>query len=323
MTRRVLVLGAAGFVGGHLVRRLKSEGAFVRGVDRHSPPFGGKLADEFLRGDLRESAFAVESVRGGFDEVYQLAADMGGAAYIFTGANDASIMSNSVRVNANILAASHVEPFGRVFFSSSACVYPVYNQQDPLAPNCEESSAYPAAPDSDYGWEKLFSERLFLAYARNHGLVVRIARYHNIFGPEGPWQGGREKAPAALCRKVALAAEGQSVEVWGDGSQTRSFLFIEEAIEGTVRLMRSDFVGPVNLGSTELVTVDQLANEIMRIAAKRRSIVHRSGPVGVRGRRSDNTLIRSQLGWEPSGTLSAGLEVTYRWIAEQIASGRN
>ncbi len=271
-----------------------------------------------MLGDLREPYLCKHVIDRRFDEVYQLAADMGGAGFIFTGENDADIMHNSATVNLNVIDACCRRRVERIFYSSSACMYPAYNQQDPASPNCSEASAYPAAPDSEYGWEKLFSERLYMAYARCRGLRVRIARYHNIFGPEGTWTGGREKAPAALCRKIAVAEDGDSIEIWGDGRQTRSFLYVSECIEGTLRLMRSDFDGPVNIGSEEMVTIDALADMIMTIAEKRLEKRHIPGPLGVRGRNSDNRLIRQKLGWAPSLPLKAGLKPTYSWIERQV-----
>ena len=317
-----LVCGAGGFIGGHLAKRLKSEGFWVRGVDLKFPEYAETEADDFVLGDLREPYFCRHVLDRRFDEVYQLAADMGGAGFIFTGENDAEILHNSATINLNVLDACRKRLIRRVFYSSSACMYPAYNQEDPDSPNCEESSAYPAAPDSEYGWEKLFSERLYLTYGRCHGLDVRIGRYHNIFGPEGTWTGGREKAPAALCRKIAAAEDGGVIEIWGDGRQTRSFLYVAECIEGTVRLMRSRFMGPVNIGSEEMVTIDGLADLIMRIAGKRLENRHISGPLGVRGRNSDNRLIREKLGWAPSQPLVKGLEITYAWIDRQIHANR-
>jgi len=314
-----LVCGAGGFIGSHLVKRLKADGYFVRGVDLKFPEFSETAADDFVIGDLRDPYFCRQVIDRRFDEVYQLAADMGGAGYIFIGDNDANVMHNSVTINSNVLDACYKRAIRRIFYSSSACMYPAYNQEDPDNPNCAESSAYPAAPDSEYGWEKLFSERLYLAYQRCHGIAVRIARYHNIFGPEGTWTGGREKAPAALCRKVAAVAD-DAIEIWGDGQQTRSFLFIDECIEGTLRLMRSDFSGPVNIGSEEMVTIDGLADLVMEIAGKRLEKRHVPGPLGVRGRNSDNRLIRARLGWAPGQPLKAGLVPTYRWIERQVRS---
>jgi nucleoside-diphosphate-sugar epimerase len=318
--KKALVCGAGGFIGHHLVRRLKREGFWVRGVDLKYPEFSETEADDFVIGDLRDPDFCRAIVDTKFDEVYQLAADMGGAGYVFTGENDANIMYNSALINLNMIEACYRRNVKRIFYSSSACVYPLYNQQDPENPICSEDSAYPAQPDSEYGWEKLFSERLYLAFHRNYGMEVRIARYHNIFGPEGSWNDGREKAPAALCRKVAFAKlTGQDyIEVWGDGKQTRSFLYIDECIEGTLRLMRSNWTGPVNIGSEEMVTIDQLAQMIMQIAGVKLKIVHVPGPQGVRGRRSDNRLIREKLGWAPSMPLVEGLKRTYPWIEEQV-----
>lgn len=320
--KAVLVCGAGGFIGAHLVRRLKAEGCWVRGVDLKYPEFADTVADDFVIGDLRDPVVCRNAVDRRFDEVYQLAADMGGAGFVFTGENDAGIMHNSALINLNMLEACHRRNTRRIFYSSSACMYPAYNQEDPDNPNCSEDSAYPAAPDSEYGWEKLFSERLYLAFARNHGMEVRIARYHNIFGPEGTWQGGREKAPAALCRKVAEAEEGGAMEIWGDGTQTRSFLYVDECVEGTTRLTRSDWTGPVNIGSEEMVTINGLAEMIMRVAGKELSIQHIEGPLGVRGRNSDNRLISRRLGWQPSQPLVAGLRKTYAWIAEQVGASK-
>jgi len=277
--KKALVCGAGGFIGSHLVKRLKKEGYWVRGVDLKYPEFAETEADDFVIGDLRDPYFVRYVIDMKFDEVYQLAADMGGAGYVFTGDNDANIMYNSALINLNVLETCYKRNIKRIFYSSSACVYPKYNQEDPENPKCSEDSAYPAMPDSEYGWEKLFSERLYLAYHRNYGMEVRIARYHNIFGPEGTWRGGREKAPAALCRKVAVAKLTglDYIEVWGDGKQTRSFLYIDECIEGTLRLMHSDFTGPVNIGSEEMVTIDQLAEMIMDIAGVKLKI-HRLKP---------------------------------------------
>jgi len=316
--KRILVAGAGGFIGGHLVKRLKKEGFWVRGVDIKRHEFAEPPADEFLIGDLREPEIVRASVKG-IDEVYQLAADMGGAGYIFTGEHDAAVMHNSATINLNMLEFGVRAGVKRFFYSSSACIYPEYNQLDPDNPKCSEESAYPAAPDSEYGWEKLFSERLYGAFMRNCGVAVRVARFHNIFGPEGTWQGGREKSPAALCRKIAEAPDGGEIEIWGDGKQTRSFLYIDECLEGVRRLMDSDFPGPVNVGSEEMVTINRLAELIMEIAGKKLSVKHIPGPLGVRGRNSDNRLIREKLGWAPSQSLKDGLEVTYAWIAKQIA----
>ncbi len=318
--KSVLVCGAGGFIGAHLVRRLKREGAFVRGVDLKRPEFRDTEADEFVVGDLRDPLLLQGVMDRRYDEIYQLAADMGGAGFIFTGENDADIMHNSALVNINLLEAAKDRGVGRIFYSSSACIYPQHNQTDAANPHCAEDSAYPADPDSEYGWEKLFSERLFLAYARCHGLSCHVARYHNVFGPEGAWDGGREKVPAALCRKVAQAKAGDAIEIWGDGEQTRSFLYIDECLEGTLRLLRSDFAGPVNIGSEEMVTINQLALMIADIAGKNLALRHIDGPLGVRGRRSDNALIENRLGWKPGSSLLSGLEATYAWIERQVAA---
>lgn len=319
MTRSVLVCGAGGFIGSHLVKRLKAEGCWVRGVDLKRPEFADSSADDFRIGDLRDQRFVADIFDRDYAEIYQLAADMGGAGFVFTGDHDAEIMHNSASINLNILDHCRRNRVGRIFYSSSACIYPEHNQRDPNKPDCSEGSAYPANPDSEYGWEKLFSERLYLTFARNYGLEVRIGRYHNIFGPEGTWTGGREKAPAALCRKVAEAQDGTSIAIWGDGLQTRSFLFVEECIEATQRLMRSDFAGPVNIGSEERIEINDLARRIIRISGKSLSLRHISGPIGVRGRNSDNRLIAERLGWAPSKSLDAGLRSTYAWVADQVA----
>ena len=352
--KTALVLGAGGFIGSHMVKRLRSEGYWVRGVDLKYPEFSGTEAHEFVQGDLRDVDFVrrVIQYKGEqgnfyneipyrlvepFHEIYQFAADMGGAGFVFTGENDAEIMQNSVTINLNVLEQQRLlnETFDgkqgwsecnrpvldyktKIFYSGSACMYPEYNQLDPDNPDCREESAYPAAPDSEYGWEKLFSERLYLAYNRNHGIDVRIARYHNIFGPEGTWEGGREKAPAAICRKVAYARKNDTIEVWGDGEQTRSFLYIDECIEATRRLMDSDFIGPVNIGSEEMVSINQLVDTAAKIGRKYIEKNHIDGPLGVRGRNSNNDLIREKLGWDYSMTLEQGIRKTYKWIQEQI-----
>ena len=321
--KTVLVCGAGGFIGHHLVRRLKREGHWIRGVDLKFPRFSETDADDFVVGDLTDQAFVRAVVDRRFDEVYQLAADMGGAGYIFTGEHDADVMSNSAMINLNILNACQKRNIRRVFYSSSACIYPEFNQLDPDNPVCSEDSAYPAQPDSEYGWEKLFSERLYLSYARNHDLQVRIARYHNIFGPEGAWNDGREKAPAAICRKVSDAENGGEIEIWGDGDQTRSFLYVDECVEGTIRLMRSDWTGPVNIGSEEMVTINQLVDMVSAIAGKTLRKKHIAGPTGVRGRTSDNRLILEKLDWRPTSQLRDGLNETYHWIAIQNNSLRN
>jgi len=320
--RTALVLGAGGFIGAHLVRRLKDEGLWVRGADLKEPPFRPTAADDFVVGDLRDPRIVESVVDRRFDEVYQLAADMGGAGYIFTGENDAAVMHNSATINLNVAEACRLAGIDRVFYSSSACIYPERNQMDPSAPVTREDSAYPAAPDSEYGWEKLFSERLYLAYNRNHGMNCRIARYHNIFGPEGTWTGGKEKAPAAMCRKVAEAADGGSIEIWGDGEQTRSFLYVDECLEGTIRLLRSDVAEPVNIGSEEMVSINDLARMVADIAGKDVRLEHIDGPLGVRGRNSHNALIRERLGWAPERPLREGLAKTYPWVAAQVAAAR-
>lgn len=302
-----------------MVKRLKSEGYWVRGVDIKRHDFETSQADEFLLGDLSEQQFARHAMDRDFDEVYQFAADMGGAGYIFSGDNDASIMQCSAQINLNVLACARQHHFGTLLYASSACVYPQHNQLDPANPICTESSAYPAAPDSEYGWEKLFSERLYQSAARNHGLNCRITRYHNIFGPFGTWQGGREKAPAAICRKVAQARDGGTIQIWGDGHQTRSFLHIDTCIEATRRLMVSEFADPVNIGSDEMVSINALAQMAIDISGKTLALEHIPGPEGVRGRTSDNELIRQNLGWAPNAPLRQGLEKTYTWIAQQAA----
>jgi len=321
--KTALVCGAGGFIGGHLVRRLKSEGFWVRGVDLKYNEHAETEADDFVVGDLREQTVVRAVIDRRFDEVYQLAADMGGAGYIFTGENDADIMHNSATINLNVLDACHKRNIKRVFYSSSACMYPSHNQEDPDNPNCAEESAYPANPDSEYGWEKLFSERLYLAYNRNFGMECRVARYHNIFGPEGTWDGGKEKAPAAMCRKVALANDGDTMEVWGDGLQTRSFLYIDECIEGTTRLLRSDVRVPVNIGSDEMIAINDLAKMVIDISGKDIAIENIPGPQGVRGRNSDNRLIKELLGWAPEQPLMAGMAQTYQWINGQVARRHN
>ena len=340
--KTALVLGAGGFIGSHMVKRLRSEGYWVRGVDLKHPEFSLSTANEFVQGDLRDMNFVERVIQfkgyqgnfyhnvpsrylQPFDEIYQFAADMGGAGFVFTGENDADIMHNSCSVNLNVLES--VRKFNdiigwnttKIFYSGSACMYPEHNQLNPDNPDCREESAYPAAPDSEYGWEKLFSERLYFAYHRNYGIPVRVCRYHNIFGPEGTWEGGREKSPAAICRKVAyLPKEGGTIEVWGDGKQTRSFLYIDECIEATRRLMESDFIGPVNIGSEEMVTINQLVDTAAKVAGKKVSKNHIDGPLGVRGRNSNNDLIRKELGWNYSQTLEEGIRKTYDWIEEQI-----
>ena len=360
--KKALVLGAGGFIGSHMVKRLRKEGYWVRGVDLKYPEFTDTEANEFVQGDLRDVDFVrrVLEYKGKegnfnhdirydlirpFDEIYQFAADMGGAGFVFTGENDAEIMHNSCTINLNVLEEQRKlnETFDgvvkdwtecnrpeldyktKIFYSGSACMYPEYNQLDPDNPDCREESAYPAAPDSEYGWEKLFSERLYMAYNRNHGIPVCIARYHNIFGPEGTWEGGREKAPAAISRKVAFVPDtGGSIEVWGDGLQTRSFLYIDECIEATYRLMQSDFMGPVNIGSEEMVTINQLVDTAAKVAGKGvRKVYNTSAPTGVRGRNSNNDLVREELGWDYSQTLEEGILKTYNWIQDQIKEKNN
>ncbi len=330
--KKILVLGAGGFIGGAMMKRLKDEGYWVRGVDLKEHEFfnAHKVADEFIVGDLRDPVICDKVVTEDLDEIYQFAADMGGAGFVFTGENDADIMHNSAMINLNIAEQCVKKGVKKVFYSSSACMYPERNQLDPDNPNCKEDSAYPAAPDSEYGWEKLFSERLWMAFARNHGLNVKIARYHNIFGPEGTWDGGREKAPAAFCRKVAHATNGEAIEVWGDGKQTRSFLFIDECIEASRRLMDSkDFNGPVNIGSEEMIAINDFAKMAIHISGKDVIINNIQGqdffdkygfpcPVGVKGRNSDNTLIREKLNWDYQQPLLSGMKKTYEWISDQI-----
>ncbi len=329
--KKALVCGAGGFIGGHLVKYLKAKGYWVRGVDLKHNEFHPvhEVADEFYLADLRDPEVVRHMIDVGMDEIYQLAADMGGAGFVFTGNNDADIMHNSALINLNIASEASKKGVGRVFYSSSACMYPEHNQMDPDNPNCVEESAYPANPDSDYGWEKLFSERVFLAFMRNYGLEVRIARFHNIFGEMGTWTGGREKAPAAMCRKVAEAPEGGTVEVWGPGNQTRSFLHVSECVEAVYRLMQSDFSGPVNIGSEEMISINGLAQMAIDISGKNVTIYNIDGeefekkyghkcPIGVNGRNSENTLYRTNIGWEVSDPLLKGMTKTYNWIQEQV-----
>ncbi len=315
--KTAIVCGAGGFIGGHLVNRLKKEGYWVRGVDLKENEYGNTAADDFVLGDLRNPVVCEKLFDRPIDEVYQLAADMGGAGYIFTGEHDAEVMHNSATINLNMCEASRIHGVKKIFYSSSACMYPEYNQLDPNNPKCSEESAYPAAPDSEYGWEKLFSERLYLAYNRNYKMEVRIARFHNIFGPQGTWRGGKEKAPAAVCRKVAESATGE-VEIWGDGKQTRSFLYIDECLEAVRRLMESDFTGPVNIGSEEMIAINDLVKMVAGIAKKDIKIKNIPGPTGVRGRNSDNKLIREKLGWAPSQPLVEGMTKTFNWISSQM-----
>ena len=323
--RTALVMGAGGFIGSHMVKRLKKEGYWVRGVDLKYPEFSKTEADDFIIGDLIDLNVVEESmnltvdwVEIGFDELYQFAADMGGAGYIFTGDNDSNVMHNSGQINLNVVKKCLERKIKKIFYSSSACMYPEHNQLDPDNPNCTEDSAYPANPDSEYGWEKLFSERLYKAYERNHGLNIRIARFHNIFGPEGTWDGGREKAPAAMCRKAIMAEEGGEIEVWGDGKQTRSFLFIDECVEAVWRLMKSEFKEPVNIGSEEMISINDFAQMAIDISVKDIKIKNIDVPqIGVRGRNSDNTLYRNNIGWSPNQSLIDGMKKTYRWIETQ------
>ncbi len=327
-----VVLGAGGFIGSHMVERLIRDGYFVRGIDLKYPEFSDSSANEFVIADLRESSRMTDllSINGEpFDEIYQFAADMGGAGFVFTGDHDADIMHNSATINLNVLHAmvklieTTKKNSTKIFYSGSACMYPAYNQEDPDNPNCTEDSAYPAAPDSEYGWEKLFSERLYLSFSRNYGISVRIARYHNIFGPKGTWNGGREKAPAAICRKVAMASDNGEIEIWGDGKQTRSFLYIDECIEATRRFMMQDhFFGPVNIGSEEMVTINELVTITSEVAGKKISAKHIDGPTGVRGRNSSNNLIREKLNWDYQMTLKQGIQETYRWISSQIENSK-
>lgn len=329
--KKILVCGAGGFIGGAMVSRLKKEGYWVRGVDINKHEFIDmeSIADEFIVGDLRDPVVCSEVVSGGIDEIYQFAADMGGAGYIFTGENDANVMHNSAMINLNIAEMCVKYDVKRVFYSSSACMYPEYNQRDPENPLCSEESAYPAAPDSEYGWEKLFSERVWMAFSRNYSITVRIARYHNIFGPQGTWDGGKEKAPAAMCRKVSRAGELDAIEVWGDGLQTRSFLYIDECIEATRRLMDSDCSEPLNIGSEEMVTINELAKIAISLSSKDLEVKNIDGdefvdkygfecPVGVRGRNSDNSAYRQAIGWAVGDTLNDGMRTTFEWIDQQV-----
>lgn len=324
MNKTALVLGAGGFIGSHLVTRLKSEGYWVRGVDIKYPDFSESTADEFIIADLRDSLktsiIMYAPNQKSFDEVYQLAADMGGAGYINTGDHDADVVHNSMLINLNVLNEAQKKNIKKIFYASSACVYNEHNQLDPENPNCKEDSVYPAQPDSEYGWEKLFSERLYSTYNRNYGIDIRIARFHNVFGPEGTFYGGKEKAPAAICRKVADSLMDDEIEVWGDGLQTRSFLYIDEAIEGVRRLMNSNYKEPINIGSEEIISMNGLATLVIKLAGKRASLKNIPGPQGVRGRTSDNTLIKEKLGWAPTQPLSEGLLKTYKWIADKIKS---
>src|SRR3989338_7939700 len=322
--KKVVVAGAGGFIGTHLVRRLKNEGYWVRGVDLKFPEFSETAADDFIIGDLRDPAVWARILDRPFDEVYQLAADMGGAGYIFTGDHDAHIMHNSALINLNLMTLARDRKAGKIFYSSSACIYPKHNQEIAKNPNTAEHTAYPAEPDSEYGWEKLFSERMYFAFNRNHGLDVKVARFHNIFGPEGAWRNGRDKAPAAICRKVAEAEDGGEIEIWGDGEQTRSFLYIEECLDGVKHLVNHpSFRGPVNIGSEEMVSINQFVDLVMDVAGKKLKVKHIDGPLGVRGRNSHNDLIKYHLNWAPSKSLRYGIEKTYAWVDEQVKKARS
>ena len=328
--KKVIVLGGGGFIGGHLAKKLYKDGCHVRIADikNHEYFNHNEICNEFIKCDLRDPKAVELVISEGCDEVYQLAADMGGAGYIFTGENDANVMHNSALINLNVVHECVKKKVKKIFYSSSACMYPERNQLDPDNPNCTEDSAYPASPDSEYGWEKLFSERLYLTFNRNYKLNVRVARFHNIFGPYGTWDGGKEKAPAAMCRKVAEKNNNESIEVWGDGQQTRSFLYVTECVEAIQRLMNSNFMGPVNIGSEEKVTINQLAQMAIDISNKKIGIKNIEGdeflkkygfkcPVGVRGRNSDNKLYKEKIGWEVSEDLFIGMEKTFNWISLQ------
>lgn len=320
--KKILVCGGGGFIGSHLVEKLKQQGNYVIAADLHYPYYSESVADKFYTVDLREQYNVRHLLSSDIDEIYQLAADMGGAGYIFTGDHDADIMHNSCQINLNILDEMRKKKIPKVFYSSSACMYPAYNQTDPDDPLCSEESAYPAEPDSEYGWEKLFSERLFMTYAKNYDIDVRIARFHNIFGPRGSWNNGKEKAPAALCRKVANCVEGGTVDVWGPGTQTRSFLYIDECVEGMLKIMDANYDEPMNLGSTRMITINNLVYTIAELAGKKVTINNIDGPLGVMGRTSDNTLIKNKIGWTPNENLEYGLLRTYDWICKQIKEGK-
>ena len=321
--RTALVLGAGGFIGGHMTRRLKSDGLWVRGVDLKAPEFEETGADDFIIGDLKDQSLVASVIDRPFDQIYQFAADMGGAGYIFSGKYDAEIVHNSAMINLNTLERARLMGVQNIFFSSSACIYPQENQLDPDNPDCAEHTAYPANPDSEYGWEKLFSERLYLSYNKQYGMNCKVARFHNIFGPLGAWTGGKEKAPAAVCRKVAEAPDGGSIEIWGDGKQTRSFLYIDECLEACQRLVASDFAGPVNIGSEEMIAINDLARMAINMSGKSLTIRNIPGPEGVRGRNSDNRLLREKLSWEPSQPLSVGIKATYDWVLAQHQNQRS
>ncbi len=316
--RKALVLGAGGFIGSHLVRELVADGYFVRGVDLKYPEFSKSLAQEFIIGDLRNPELCNKVITADLDEIYQLAADMGGAGYLFTGENDFDVMHNSALINLNVCQEALLKKIPMLFYSSSACIYPKINQQDPRSPNCREDSAYPADPDSEYGWEKLFSERLYLNANKNYGLNVRIARFHNVYGMENTYTGGKEKAPAAVCRKIAEAEDNGTVEIWGSGEQTRSFLFVEDCIDGVRKFVKSDFTGPVNIGSEEMVSINQLVELVASFTNKNIVIKHVDGPIGVLGRNSNNDLARHHFNWSPKHTLAKGMSQMYRWIEREI-----
>lgn len=317
--KKILVLGGGGFIGTNLVKRLKSNGNHVTSIDLNLPHFSKSMADEFIIADLREDNVLANLLDNSYDFVFQLAADMGGAGYIFTGENDADIMASSSKINLNLLGAAVQNKFnGTIFYASSACIYPEFNQMNPESPNCAESSAYPAQPDSEYGWEKLFSERLYMAFNRNYGINVRIGRFHNVYGPEGVFAGGKEKAPAAICRKVITSVDGTAIEIWGDGKQTRSFLYIEDCLDAMLRLVDSDVTEPINIGSTEMVTINELANIAIAISGKKLKLHHISGPQGVRGRCSDNQIIKQKLGWSPNYNLKSGMQLTFKWIEREL-----
>jgi GDP-D-mannose 3', 5'-epimerase len=331
--KKIVILGGGGFIGGHLGKKLKNEGHHVRICDikKHEYFDHGDICHEFIVGDLTDPKVVGLVIEDGVDEVYQLAADMGGAGYIFTGEHDADVMHNSAMINLNVVHECVKKRVGKVFYSSSACMYPEHNQMDPDNPNCVESSAYPANPDSEYGWEKLFSERLFFAFSRNYGLDVRVARFHNIFGPQGSWNNGKEKAPAAMCRKAAETPDGGTMEVWGSGKQTRSFLYIDECVEAVIRMMESDFIGPVNIGSEEMVSMNEFAQIAIDISGKNITIDNIDGekfqskyghkcPIGVQGRNSDNTLYREKIGWSVSQPLKVGMVKTFEWIDGMVKS---
>lgn len=329
--KRIAILGGGGFIGGHLSHRLKNEGHWIRICDikRHEYWNHNEICDEFIIADLRDPKAVKIIIDDTIDEVYQLAAHMGGANFVFTGENDADIMHHSALINLNVIEQCRNSSVKKVFYSSSACIYSQHTQTDPNNPDCKESSVYPSDPDSEYGWEKLFSERLYLAYHRNYNINVRIARFHNIFGPKGTWNGGKEKFPAAICRKVLETSDNGELEIWGDGQQTRSFLYIDQCIEAVIRLMNSNFIGPVNIGSEEMISINELAKMTISLSGKNISIKNIEGkefydkygykcPVGVRGRNSNNDLYREKIGWEVQPNLIEEMKITYEWIQEQM-----